>query len=240
MQGYPAQAVERVGEFVDGARKMDHPASVTVLLAWAASIFFWTGDVASAEEHIEASLAIAESYSLGPLAAVGRARKAQLAIRFGNAGNGVAQLRASLAEIHAVRYELITTEFKISLAQGLTARGQHDEAMSLIDGAIEHVGSNGDTCYMPELLRVRAGLLQSKARPFDEVEACLMHALELSRSQGARSWELRTASDLAVLLSGKRRPQDVTAVLQRAYGQFTEGFDTADLRTAKRLLKELA
>ena len=240
MQGHPAQAVERVREFVDGAKKTDHPASVTVLLAWAASIFFWTGDVASAEEHIEASLAIAESYSLGPLAAVGRARKAQFAIRFGNAGNGVAQLRASLAEIHAVRYELITTEFNISLAQGLAARGQHDEAMTLIDGAIGHVGSNGDTCYMPELLRVKAGLLQSKAQPFDEVEACLMHSLELGRSQGARSWELRTASDLAVLLSGQGERQGAKAVLQRAYGQFTEGFDTADLRIAKRLLKELS
>ena len=221
---------------------MDHPASVTVLLAWAASIFLWTGDFRSAEEYIDASIAISESYSLGPLSAVGRARKAQLAIRQGgNARNAIADLRASLAEIHAVRYELITTEFNICLVQGLMSNGQLDEAMALLTDTILQVSTNGDTCYMPELLRMKAGLLHAMTPPRpEEAEACLMQSLELSRGQGALGWELRTASDLAVLLVGKGLRQPAKEVLQRAYCQFTEGFDTADLKAAKRLLEELS
>jgi len=239
MQGHPTQAVERAREFIDGATRMDHPASVTVLLAWAASVFLWSGDFRSAEEYIDASIAISESYSLGPLAAVGRARKAQLAIRRGQ--NAIADLRAALAEIHAVRYELITTEFNICLVQGLIANGQRDEAMALLTDTILQVSAKGDTCYMPELLRMKAGLLRAMTPPrLEEAEACLMQSLELSRGQGALGWELRTATDLAMLLVGKGLRQPAKEVLERAYGQFTEGFDTADLRTAERLLEELS
>jgi predicted ATPase len=239
MQGYPAQAVERARGFIDDAKRMDHPASVTVLLAWAASIFLWTGDFRSAEEYIDASIAISVSYSLGPLAAVGRARKAQLAIRQGQ--NAVADLRASLVEIHAVRYELITTEFNICLVQGLTANGQRDEAMALLTDTIMQVSTNGDTCYMPELLRMKARLLQAitPSRP-EDAEACLMQSLQLSRSQGALGWELRAATDLAALLVRKGLRQPAKEVLAAGYGQFKEGFDTADLRTAQRLLEELS
>jgi predicted ATPase len=241
MQGHPTQAVERAREFIDGAKRMDLPASVTVLLAWAASIFLWTGDFRSAEEYIDASIAISESYSLGPLTAVGRARKAQLAIRRDHARNAIADLRASLAEIHAVRYELITTEFNICLVQGLMADGQLNEAMALLTDTILQVSTNGDTCYMPELLRMKAGLLRAVTPPLpEEAEACLMQSLELSRGQGALGWELRTATDLAVLLAGKGLRQPAREVLQRAYGQFTEGFDTADLKAAERLLEELS
>jgi predicted ATPase len=239
MQGHPNQAVERAREFIDGAKRMDHPASVTVLLAWAASIFLWTGDFRRAEEHIDASIAISESYSLGPLAAVGRARKAQLAIRQGR--NAIADLRASLTEIHAVRYELITTEFNICLVQGLMADGRRDEAMALLTDTILQVSTNGDTCYMPELLRMKAGLLRAMTPPRpEEAEACLMQSLELSRGQGALGWELRTAIDLAALLAGKGLRQPAKEVLKRAYGRFTEGFDTADLRAAERLLEQLS
>ncbi|WFU42326.1 winged helix-turn-helix domain-containing protein [Bradyrhizobium sp. CB82] len=239
MQGHPTQAVERAREFIDGAKRMDHPASVTVLLAWAASIFLWTGDFRSAQEYIDASIAISESYSLGSLTAVGRARKAQLAIRQGQ--NAIADLRASLAEIHAVRYELITTEFNICLTQGLIANGQRDDAMALLTDTILQVSTKGDTCYMPELLRMKGGLLRAMVPShLEEAEACLMQSLELSRSQGALGWELRTAIDLAALLAAKGLRQPAKDVVGRTYGQFTEGFDTADLKAAERLLEQLS
>ena len=54
---------------------------------------------------------------------------------------------------------------------------------------------------MPELLRVKGSLLLSMPQPSgDEAEMCFMQSLELSRRQGARAWELRTAIDLAALL----------------------------------------
>jgi len=239
LQGDPVRSVHLARKIVNDAEHMDHPASLTVIRAWAASVFLWTGDLRSAEEYITSSIAIAESYSLGPLAAVGRARQAQLAIQRGEVRDGVASLQASLKEIHSVRYELITTEFNISLVQGLAALGRAAEANMLLAEAIQQVERNGDTCYMAELLRVKAGLLQSAQARIEEVEGCLKESLQLSRRQGARAWELRSAMDLAKLLVDQGQLGSARALLQPVYARFVEGFDTADLLAANRLLASL-
>jgi len=241
LQGHPDQAVERVHQAIKDAERMDHPASLAVAsLAWAASIFLWTGDFQAAEECINSSLSHAASHSLGPLSAVGQARKAELAVHMGNARDGVESLRAALEKIHAVRYELLTTEFNISLAQGLAAIGRLAESMTLIEETMQRVEANGDTSYMPELLRVEGTLLLSMPKPnAEDVRTHLMKSLELSRGQGARAWELRTATDLASLLAQRGRPGHGRAVLEPVFERFTEGFATADLRAAKRVLASL-
>ncbi len=92
LQGYPAQAVERAEYTIKTAEQMDHPASLVSVLAWASSIFLWTGDLRSAGELINSCISRAESHSLEPLIAVGQARKAELAIREGIIKNGVESL----------------------------------------------------------------------------------------------------------------------------------------------------
>jgi predicted ATPase len=219
---------------------MDHPASLVVVLAWAASIFLWTGDLRSAEQHIVSPISLAESHSLQPLIAVGQARKAELVIRRGDAKNGIESLRDSLEKIHAVRYELITTEFDISLVRGLGAIGRLTEAITLINETIQRVETNSDAAYMPELLRVKGRLLLSKPQSnAGEAELCYMQSLELSRRQGARAWELRTATDLAALFGSQGRSESARALLRPVFEQFTEGSDTADLKAAERVLATL-
>ncbi len=179
----------------------------------------------------------AESQSLGPLSAVGQARKAELAIHQGDVKDGVASLRTALEKIHAVRYELLTTEFNIALAQGLAAIGRFAEGIALIDESIRRVETNGDTVYMPELLRMKASLLLSMPQPdAGDAEMHLMQSLELSRRQGARAWELRTATDLATLLAGQGKRESGRALLQPVFEQFVEGRDTADLKAAERAM----
>jgi hypothetical protein len=59
------------------------------------------------------------------------------------------------------------------------------------------------------------------------------------RRQGALSWELRAATSLARLLHNQGHPADALALLRPVYDRFTEGFDTADLQTAKVLFDAL-
>jgi predicted ATPase/DNA-binding winged helix-turn-helix (wHTH) protein len=241
LQGHPAQAVERAHQTIRDAERMDHSASLAVVLAWAPSVFLWTGDLRSAEQFIDSSLSHAESNSLEPLVAVGRCRKAELAIHRGDAREGVKNLRASLEKIHAVRYELFTTEFDISFVQGLAAIGQVAEGIAHIDNTIRRVETNGDFCYMPELLRVKGRVFLSKPQPsIDDAEKCYTQSLEWSRRQGARAWELRTATDMAALFADQGRTDSARDVLQPIFEQFVEGSDTADLKAAERVLATLS
>jgi tetratricopeptide (TPR) repeat protein len=240
LQGHPASAVARADQAIKGAERMDHPASLVVVLTWAASIFLWTGDLPSAEAHIDSAISMAKANSLEPLAAVGQARKAELAIRRGLALEGVDSLREALETIHAVRYELITTEFDISLVQGMGAIGRLSEAMALLNETMQRVEKNGDAVYMPELLRVKGRLHLAMPRPdVSEAERCLVQSLELSRRQGARAWELRSATDLAALYGSQGRTESSSALLRPVFEQFTEGLDTGDLKAAERLLATL-
>jgi len=70
-------------------------------------------------------------------------------------------------------------------------------------------------------------------------EDCFNQAREMAREQGALFWELRVALSLARLLRGQGRSADAMGILQPVYDRFTEGFETADLRSAIALLDTL-
>ena len=64
-------------------------------------------------------------------------------------------------------------------------------------------------------------------------------SLELSRRQGARAWELRTATEFARHLVKQGRIKNGRTLLQSVYAKFKEGFETADLKAAEALLTTL-
>ena len=112
-----------------------------------------------------------------PILRSGADSKGELAIRRGDAKGGVESLQASLEKLHAMPYELLTTAFNISLVQGLAAIGRFAEGMALIDETIRLVETNGDTCYMPELLRVKGDVLLSMPQPSVDDAEKLLHAV---------------------------------------------------------------
>ena len=73
-----------------------------------------------------------------------------------------------------------------------------------------------------------------------KAEAYFDRALEVARTQQAKSWELRAATSKARLLRDQCRHTEAQDLLAPAYAWFTEGFDTIDLNEAKTLLDELA
>ena len=135
---------------------------------------------------------------------------------------------------------MLTTPLNLSLAKGLAAVGQAGEAIALVDGALARVAANGDQLYLPELLRLKGGLLlQMPDGDPGEADACLVQALASVRRQGARAWQLRIAIDLARRAADRGDRHTARGLLQPVYDGYVEGLDTADLRTAARMLNSL-
>jgi predicted ATPase len=63
--------------------------------------------------------------------------------------------------------------------------------------------------------------------------------MRIAAEQGAKLLELRAATTLVRLWGEQGRRAEAQDLLAPIYGWFTEGFDTADLKEAKRLLDEL-
>jgi predicted ATPase len=82
-------------------------------------------------------------------------------------------------------------------------------------------------------------LLQQSSDNHAEAPAYFQQALDLARSQQAKSLELRAAMSLARLWQRQGKGAEARELLAPVYGWFTEGFDTADLQDARALLEEL-
>jgi predicted ATPase len=74
----------------------------------------------------------------------------------------------------------------------------------------------------------------------DSAMNCLMEALAVAKSQSALALELKSTIALARLLAEGGQRDQARQHLALVYGRFTEGFETADLSTARQLMEVLA
>jgi tetratricopeptide (TPR) repeat protein len=240
LQGYSDQAVEVARQTVEEASALNHPVTLCIALIWAVSVFLWVGDWTSTEESIGRIIAHADRYSLAPYQAVGLGVKGELSVKRGEAEAGIHLLHLALDILHAHRYELLTTAFNMAAVEGLAMTGRSDQALEAIDQTIALVESNGDLFYMPELLRIKGGLLASASRPrLAQAQDYFLRSLELASQQSALAWELRAATNLALCWSEQGHFDKARDMLARIFGRFTEGFESSDLKAAQRLLDEL-
>ena len=178
LQGHPAQAVERAHQAIMDAERMDHPASLAVVLAWAASVFLWTGDLRKRREaHGFAVSPMPNHIRLAPLLRSDKPARRSWPSAGAMQETGSRACRRLWRELHAVRYELLTTEFNISLAQGLAAIGRFAEGIALVDETIRRVEANGDVLYMPELLRVKGRPSSLDAAAWRRRRGNVLHAV---------------------------------------------------------------
>jgi predicted ATPase len=93
--------------------------------------------------------------------------------------------------------------------------------------------------YEAEAHRVLAEVLWVRNDP-EAAAKEFFNALEIAKSQQAKSWELRAAMSMARLWRDHGKREEARDLLAPVCGWFTEGFDTLDLKEAKALLDALA
>jgi predicted ATPase len=125
-------------------------------------------------------------------------------------------------------------------AECIARIGRTEEALSIINDALAHIDGTGETAEHAEMLRLKGEVLLMR-HPDDtaEAESCLRAAIEVTRTQEAKWWELRSTVSLARLLSDTNRRDEARTMLGEIYNWFTEGFDLPDLKEAKSLLDEM-
>jgi predicted ATPase len=125
--------------------------------------------------------------------------------------------------------------YMVSTAELSCRSGDTATAVALLERAAEIVSLTGARWCEAEIARLQARC----ARDADEAIALLRFSLTLAREQGAKLWELRTATDLATLLRDRGDHGAAHDLLAPVYGRFTEGSGTPDLVAARALLEEI-
>src|SRR5262249_12017076 len=90
-----------------------------------------------------------------------------------------------------------------------------------------------------EVHRIEGELIARGGRSSD-AEPPFRTAIAVARGRGEKSLELRATISLTRVLLLQDRRDEARKALADIYNWFTEGFDTADLRHAKKLLDQLS
>ncbi len=156
-------------------------------------------------------------------------------LRHGDAQAGRNLLTACRHALEAGQHQSLTAIFISDLAIAPARAGQVDKADAAIDRAMAWSEPTRSHFHLPEMMRIKGELLASGSHSC-EAENWFSRSLDLEREQSALAWQLRMATSLALLRTRQGRRDEAPRVLRPVYDRFTEGFDTHDLRAAKRLL----
>jgi ribosomal protein L35AE/L33A len=134
---------------------------------------------------------------------------------------------------------MLVTDFVSELAIGLARQNERAEALALIDGSIAtQIGSNRPL-HLPALLLAKgSALLSGESQQRDLAMASFEEAMTLAGQQSALSFELRAGLELARLWVDRGQIRKAHGLIGAVYGRFTEGFETPDLVSARRLLEQ--
>jgi predicted ATPase len=235
--GFPDQALAVSREAVSWARELSHPFS----LAFALSYATYVRRVRRETYDTGALMALASEQGFAHWSAEGSFYQGCMLATQGATAAAIAQIRLGLAALRATGCALCESERLGILAEVYGKADEPEEGLRVLATALAFVDRTKEAYAAAELYRLKGGLLLQQDRTNEPAAEAAYHtAIEISRAQQARSWELRAATSLARLWRDQGKRKQACDLLTPIYGWFTEGFDTPDLKEAATLLAELA
>lgn len=235
--GYPDQALQTIEAALTMATELSHPYTLWLALMAAIWMHHHRGDRQAAQNHVEKLLALATEQQHRRWIEVANFLQGWLIVEQGEWERGIAQMRQSESELVIEARQ--QTYYATLVAQACLKGGQTEQAYSVLTKELKRVRDTGVRYYEAELHRIKGEVLLRRSASYQkEAETSFHTAIDLSRHQGAKSLELRAIMSLSELWQKQGKKAEARQMLQEIYGWFTEGFDTADLKATKELLKE--
>ena len=190
-------------------------------------------DNGTLDEWADELVAVAADQGVPWWSTVGTVYRGWVKAKNGDVAARVSLLCSGLVAYRASGAELLMPHHTALLARAYDIAGQIEEALSLLDDALQIAGRTGERWLEAELYRhkgesmLRQGHLEAAGELYRK-------ALSIAQEQEAKLWELRAVVSLARLRRDQGRYTEARDLLASVYGWFTEGFDTQDLKRGER------
>jgi class 3 adenylate cyclase/predicted ATPase len=240
VSGLPQQAAQMSAAALELGRRLGHPPSLAHAAWWSAALHQFLREPGPCRELAELTIRIGREqgsnvFVICPLLL------GWTMLESGQVAEGLERMRDAVkATRQSVRRFYYDFELLV-YAEALLKAGETDHALEIVQEALDFIAASRNRLFEAEALRISGMCLaaQGDSRS-SEAETRLLQAIEASGQQGALSFRLRAAVNLARIWRDRKRRGDAHGLISTVYSHFTEGLETADLRDAKALLDDLA
>jgi predicted ATPase len=239
--GYPDQALQRSHEALTMAQELAHPQSLAFALYATAVVHHSRREWHLIKERAELEVTLSTEQGFPLWLPWGIIFGGRVLAEQGQGEEGIAQMHQGVTAFEAIQSRLLRPYCLALLAEAHGKVRQTGAGLAVLAEALTVAHEHGEHHYEAELYRLKGELLLRQAIPDEQqTEVCFHQALEISRHQEAKSLELRAATSLARLWQSQGKRDEACDLLAPVYDWFTEGFGTADLQEAKRVLGDLS
>ncbi|MFN8492791.1 MAG: AAA family ATPase [Caldilineaceae bacterium] len=242
-RGYPDRAEQAIDAAINCAQELSHPFSLGYVLTFSLIAAIDCDNFDRAQVLAERAHAFLAQYDFPHWQSMVAVPQSYLIVIQGRVYQGISQMRDGLAIFYDRGTRNIWPFFLGLLARAYSLINEFDEGLAILAEALKAVEQQDERSYEAELYRLRGALLLQadgqNSGSTTQAEACFFKALEIAHQQNAKVLELRAAMSLANLWDRQGKREEARELLAEVYNWFTEGFDAADLREARLLLKEL-
>lgn len=236
--GYPDQAMASALEAVQLAQSFGEPFNQALAATYLAMLWQLSASAEEAQIRAEEALTLTTEYKAPYYRAWAAVLVAHAHIPQHPGEEHVASLQVAIEEFKATGARLRLPYYLALLADTYGKAGRPKQGLLTIDDALAYSRESNEHWWDAELHRIRAELLLTAGLDWQEVDAALSRAVDIARGQQSRSLELRVLLTRCRISDKGQRAEQARRSLGDLYAQFTEGFDTPDLQTAKVLIAE--
>ena len=182
-------SLSRCADAVDRGRLANHPYSLAVALAYAGVTYQLCADT---DAMLRSTMELRDLCAQYEFAYYGEWTFILEGWAIGGT-DGTTLVRKGIDRLRSQGAYFRMPYWLSRLAETLIEDGREDEASAVLDAALVAAEQRHDRWWLPEILRLRAGL-ESDAAGLDMLD----RAVEVARSQSSRTLELRCRDDLAL------------------------------------------
>ncbi len=239
MLGYPDKARRRSEETLALARTIPSPPSLAFALLFAAFLYLNLREPEKARQTGGECIAICNEHGVAQERAWVMTIYGWALAKLGQVEEGISQIHAALDAQLSRGGQLVRPQFLAFLADVHWQAGEVEKGIKTVGEGLATSKRTENSIFDAELLRLQGEFFKMQGN-VAEAEVCFQNATQVSRQQGAKSFELRASTSLARLWQEHGKRKEAQQLLGEIYAWFTEGFETADLQEAASLLNELS
>jgi len=238
--GFPDRSLKMCRKALTLAHKLSHPLSTVFAQSYAAILHIYRQEPLKVKMHAEAAMALGSEQGFEFFVAFAEMFLGFAQSSMGKNEEGLALIRRSIDDWQATGARLGGTQFYAFLAEAYGKVGNFETGLNVVAEKLSEIRTNEERLGEAELYRVKGELLLMQGKDETEAEKSFRQGIEIAKHQGAKSLELRSTLGLSRLWQAQGKHENAKKALTEIYNWFNEGFDTADLKETREILKVIS